>query len=1415
MMKKYLTILNHSWVHYLWNDKILIVFLAFLLIQNVSAQKVYSTSITNYNYATNNGLNSVDQNESTFTELTANSGIILGIGANTSNVEVDFGHDLPANTTVYFKLEMEDDVLKSLLGGTLGSLLSSVLNVVLMGKQEFAVQARTATGTVVSEGFSNISTASNYNLIRVVQNANGHYYVAFTPTASFRRVRIYNVVGSLIGVNTERKMKVYDPYYFATPQGCGIPMFTNYDGSGISLNLLNLGGGVLDLENAIDGSASTYSRLSFGVISVLSTLSQNFYFDGLSTTNQSYTVTMTSPMSLIDISLLNNIRFRAYNGANQVQSIEIVSLMNQTQRNRFFAGLPTQINFTPSAPTDRLEVEYTSLLGVSVAQSIRIFEVSRNVAAPTFNASTSNSIICEGTNASLIGNSTIAGANIYWWANDSITTALDTTVSGSPFTTPALFSDTVYYMSTGKPGCNNLSVRVPVSVTVISGPLASNLFMPLDDTYCAIDTINLMATSNLGTAIRWYSSNSSTIPISSGITAGVYYQVNNGNLQLNGLTASSTPYTFYASVQDQTTGCWSTNSHWGSVQVTIIDAPAPTTQASQQRFCANINPTLADLQVDTTAILWYTSAQGGTALPVNTTLMDSTTYYAALLGAACESSTRLAIYVLIDDEDGPTTSAVTQTFCVIDSAQISDLQVTGSPLNWYNGNGSQLTTTTLLNDSTTYFATVNGAVCESSDTLAIRVYLNEEPAPTTANLVQYFCPNGGSTVADLQTNVSNVVWYDSLGNQLTSNTLITDSTSYFISQQGRLCESSNRLEIKAFFERLNTPTAALTDQIFCVQAGQLAPTVADLVTDSTNVVWYDAVAGGNLVTASTSLSDSTLYYAALVGTYCESVGRLAVRAIVDTISAPTTLARNQFFCRLDGATIDSIQVNGSSVVWYDSFGNLLNGSTVLTDNTNYYAVEVGANCQSSDSLIIHVLVNDLPAPTTTNATQYFCSVDQPTISDIVVNELNVIWYDVNGDRIPAGTALVDNTTYYGAMIGTTCESMDRLEVLVRFEEVLPPTTSDTLQTFCIAIGAAYPTIQDLAINQNNVNWYSVQTGGTEIPISTVLVNGGVYFASQEGSYCESQSRLQIRVVINEVDLTDVQLVGDTTNVCANDTIVYTVLSGMSGYSWTVNGGTIVAGGNSTDNDISIVWNNNGINTISVSFDNLNGCTISNSYSINVNNAHCSDLSVSKTVNNSNPFVGQEITFTITVTNSGANANGYVEIIEQIRSGFTYVSSTTTAGTYDPTTGIWALPSVAGNSTERLTIVVKVNNSGDYSNTVTIKDNNDPDPDNDVVTIVVIPKCLYVFNQFSPNNDGENDHFQIDCIEQYASNQVTVFNRYGQEVYHQKGYQNDWNGVSNVGGIVGKGEVVPTGTYFYVIKVDDKDFETSGWLYIVK
>ena len=99
---------------------------------------------------------------------------------------------------------------------------------------------------------------------------------------------------------------------------------------------------------------------------------------------------------------------------------------------------------------------------------------------------------------------------------------------------------------------------------------------------------------------------------------------------------------------------------------------------------------------------------------------------------------------------------------------------------------------------------------------------------------------------------------------------------------------------------------------------------------------------------------------------------------------------------------------------------------------------------------------------------------------------------------------------------------------------------------------------------------------------------------------------------------------------------------------------------------------------------------------------------------------------------------------------------------------------------------------------------DPNPCDSDITI---PQA------FTPDGDNTNDTFVIPGIENYPKNKLTIYNRWGNEVFFAEGYYNTWNGTANRGIVIGDAQL-PTGTYYYILDLNG-DGETiyKGYVYL--
>jgi uncharacterized repeat protein (TIGR01451 family)/gliding motility-associated-like protein len=226
------------------------------------------------------------------------------------------------------------------------------------------------------------------------------------------------------------------------------------------------------------------------------------------------------------------------------------------------------------------------------------------------------------------------------------------------------------------------------------------------------------------------------------------------------------------------------------------------------------------------------------------------------------------------------------------------------------------------------------------------------------------------------------------------------------------------------------------------------------------------------------------------------------------------------------------------------------------------------------------------------------------------------------------------------------------------------------------------------------------------------------------------------IVINPVEITagdDIFYVlfywndgpSDATNVIIDDILPGFVIdweasrcqANYGDWTGTGNLGTIIAGGRCVlviRGSVVPEATGNLVNTAYIHSDDVTDPDPSNDESTFVTPVVAqADLSIVKTVDNSTPYVGDDVTFTITLTNNGPSEATNVEVVDQLPTGYTYVSHTVTTGTFDSGTGLWEVGTVTFPGNEVLTITATVNApSGNYLNVSTITDMDQFDPDND-------------------------------------------------------------------------------------------------------
>lgn len=94
--------------------------------------------------------------------------------------------------------------------------------------------------------------------------------------------------------------------------------------------------------------------------------------------------------------------------------------------------------------------------------------------------------------------------------------------------------------------------------------------------------------------------------------------------------------------------------------------------------------------------------------------------------------------------------------------------------------------------------------------------------------------------------------------------------------------------------------------------------------------------------------------------------------------------------------------------------------------------------------------------------------------------------------------------------------------------------------------------------------------------------------------------------------------------------------------------------------------------------------------------------------------------------------------------------------------------------------------------------------------VSVEKCPPIIPQIFTPNQNSNQFFTINGLRNvFLDFDLKIYNRYGNLVYHGVNSVDDWDGNYN-------GNPLPTGTYFYVLNLNDHYFDSlKGWVYLLR
>jgi uncharacterized protein (TIGR02145 family) len=660
----------------------------------------------------------------------------------------------------------------------------------------------------------------------------------------------------------------------------------------------------------------------------------------------------------------------------------------------------------------------------------------------------------------------------------------------------------------------------------------------------------------------------------------------------------------------------------------------------------------------------YGPGSGNTISQVLSTpgfVLETVTYHVVPSANTCPGDTT-NVLVLINPRPHLVTNPMNQTICSNTTTNIiliascpgttytwNSAVITGSVTGNTSGSGSPIVQTLINNLNTQgqvdYTIHPTAGSCIGNDTI-FSVYVDPKPHVTTSPLTASVCSNettsinllsdvtGASFTWIATASSGNVSGFaagsgSSIAQILINSGLTVETVTYHIVATANGCGSDTAYFVVTVHP---LPIPAITGSAsVCLNS----TTVYGTSSGMSGYIWTVSP-GGSIVsgggTNSISVNWTTIGAQTISVKYTDTFGCTAALPTVFDVNVsllpiPGLVGMNNV-C-IGSSTIYSSDPGMSSYIWIVSAGGSItagggpndNSATVLwtvlgaqTVSVNYQA---GPGCTASSPTVLNVTVQSLPVPAIVGSNSV-CVGSTGNVYTAQAGMTGYSWSVSAGGTITAGGTAGDNTATItwnvdGAQTvsvnytdGNGCTALAPTVYSVTVHILPAPTIAGPAGACNGSTGVVYSTEPGQSNYLWNLSGGGIFTAGGTTTDNTVTLTWntpGVHTLTvnyHDANGCTAVSPSSYTITIYTLP---VPVIGGNNKVCAGTTgVIYTTQPGMTNYTWAVSaGGIITAGGTVNDNTATVTWNTPGARTVSVNFNDPNGCTAvsATSYSVTV------------------------------------------------------------------------------------------------------------------------------------------------------------------------------------------------------------------------